>query len=286
MSEESDRRPHTGPGRTAKSRRAGHAESILEDRLGDLEYPIRSEEIPAEYGNEPIDFPNETESFGSVFDRFAGEQYDSPAEVREAVYGEITGEAGDHHEANPERESSTSTRRSRCRSARAGATRSKGPGRSAASDDPASSLDCESRTDLRQRRLSSHMDYESSLDRAMDDVPDIGGDEQRLQIPDAQMQKDGAFTRFTNLDEIADVLSREDEHLHRFVQREMGTAGNSRTDVGGTTGRSPSQTSTRRSTPTSTNTSSVRSVGCPTPVSFARTERRCFAVTPVVRSDR
>ncbi|NGM67884.1 translation initiation factor IF-2 subunit beta [Natronolimnobius sp. AArcel1] len=69
------------------------------------------------------------------------------------------------------------------------------------------------------------MDYESSLDRAMEDVPDIGGDEQRLQIPDAKAQKDGAFTRFRNLGEIADVLSREDEHLHRFVQREMGTSG-------------------------------------------------------------
>ncbi|WP_121741315.1 translation initiation factor IF-2 subunit beta [Natronorubrum halophilum] len=69
------------------------------------------------------------------------------------------------------------------------------------------------------------MDYESSLNRAMEEVPDIGGDEQRLQIPDAQIQKDGAFTRFTNLGEIADVLSREDEHLHRFIQREMGTSG-------------------------------------------------------------
>ncbi|AHG00061.1 translation initiation factor IF-2 [Halostagnicola larsenii XH-48] len=69
------------------------------------------------------------------------------------------------------------------------------------------------------------MDYESSLDRAMENVPDIGGDEERLQIPDAQPQKDGAFTRFTNLGDIADVLSRETEHLHRFVQRELGTSG-------------------------------------------------------------
>ncbi|MCU4742824.1 translation initiation factor IF-2 subunit beta [Halobacteria archaeon AArc-m2/3/4] len=69
------------------------------------------------------------------------------------------------------------------------------------------------------------MDYESSLDRAMENVPDIGGDEQRLQIPDPQAQKDGAFTRFTNLGEIADVLSRGDEHVHRFIQRELGTSG-------------------------------------------------------------
>ncbi|MFP9193961.1 translation initiation factor IF-2 subunit beta [Natronosalvus vescus] len=69
------------------------------------------------------------------------------------------------------------------------------------------------------------MDYESSLERAMENVPDIGGDDERLQIPDAQAQKDGAFTRFTNLGEIADVLSRETAHLHRFVQRELGTNG-------------------------------------------------------------
>lgn len=90
-----------------KAERADHTESILEDverHLGELEYPTTSEEIAAEYGNEPIDMPNETESLGSVFDRLAGEQYDSPEEVREAVYGEITGEAGSPNEANAERD--------------------------------------------------------------------------------------------------------------------------------------------------------------------------------------
>ncbi|ELY67546.1 DUF5789 family protein [Natrinema versiforme] len=90
-----------------KAERADHTESILEDverHLGEMEYPITSEEIAAEYGNEPIDMPNETESLGSVFDRLAGEQYDSPEEVREAVYGEITGEAGSPNEANAERD--------------------------------------------------------------------------------------------------------------------------------------------------------------------------------------
>lgn len=90
-----------------KSRRADETESILDDverHLGELEYPVTSEEIAAEYGNEAIDMPNETESLGSVFDRLAGEQYDNPEEVREAVYGEITGEAGSPNEANPERD--------------------------------------------------------------------------------------------------------------------------------------------------------------------------------------
>ena len=69
------------------------------------------------------------------------------------------------------------------------------------------------------------MDYDASLDRAMEKVPDIGGSDERLDIPEAQPQKDGAFTRFTNMGDIADVLGREAEHLHRFVQRELGTSG-------------------------------------------------------------
>ncbi|QFU81376.1 DUF5789 family protein [Natronorubrum aibiense] len=90
-----------------KSQRAETTESVLEDverHLGDLEYPVTSEELATEYGSEAIDLPNETESLGSVFDRLAGEQFDSAEEVREAVYGEITGQAGSPNEANPERE--------------------------------------------------------------------------------------------------------------------------------------------------------------------------------------
>lgn len=69
------------------------------------------------------------------------------------------------------------------------------------------------------------MDYEASLDRALDAVPDIKSGGERLTIPDATAQKDGAFTRFTNLGDIADTLNREPEHLHRFIQRELGTSG-------------------------------------------------------------
>ncbi|RZV11131.1 hypothetical protein BDK88_2367 [Natrinema hispanicum] len=87
--------------------RADHTESIfanVERDLGNLEYPVTSEELATEYATEPIDIPNETESLGSVFDRLAGEQYDSPAAVREAAYGELTGEAGSPNEANLERD--------------------------------------------------------------------------------------------------------------------------------------------------------------------------------------
>lgn len=69
------------------------------------------------------------------------------------------------------------------------------------------------------------MDYEASLDRAMENVPDIATSDDRLDLPEPAAQRDGAFTRLTNLGEIADDLSREDDHLHRFIQRELGTSG-------------------------------------------------------------
>jgi translation initiation factor 2 subunit 2 len=69
------------------------------------------------------------------------------------------------------------------------------------------------------------MDYQASLDRAIDALPDLGGDDERLRVPDPTAQKDGAFTRLTNLSAIADALSRDPEHVHSNIQRELGTAG-------------------------------------------------------------
>ena len=81
------------------------------------------------------------------------------------------------------------------------------------------------------------MDYEASLGRAMDELPErsTGGD--RLTVPDAQAQPDGAFTRLTNLDSIADTLSRDPEHVHSFIQRALGTAGKLEEGVGRYNGR-------------------------------------------------
>ncbi len=69
------------------------------------------------------------------------------------------------------------------------------------------------------------MEYEARLDRAIDVMPDIAGSDERLVVPDAQAQKDGAFTRLTNLSAVADALSRDPEHLHSIIQRELGTNG-------------------------------------------------------------
>lgn len=69
------------------------------------------------------------------------------------------------------------------------------------------------------------MDYESSLDRAYESLPERTASQKRLRIPDADVQPDGAFTRLTNLKAVADALSRDPEHIHRFVQGEFGTSG-------------------------------------------------------------
>ncbi|WP_255148957.1 translation initiation factor IF-2 subunit beta [Halorarius halobius] len=70
------------------------------------------------------------------------------------------------------------------------------------------------------------MEYDDLLARAYDDLPDRPGDGgRRLQVPDPEGETDGAFTRLTNLGAIADALSRDPDHLHSTIQRELGTNG-------------------------------------------------------------
>jgi len=69
------------------------------------------------------------------------------------------------------------------------------------------------------------MDYTESLNRALDELPERRNEESRLSIPDPVGETDGAFTRLTNIGEIADALGRPAEHVHRNVQGELGTNG-------------------------------------------------------------
>jgi translation initiation factor 2 subunit 2 len=69
------------------------------------------------------------------------------------------------------------------------------------------------------------MDYTETLDRALEAVPERNEAESRLQIPAPEGETDGAFTRLTNIAQIADAVGRPVDHLHRNVQRELGTNG-------------------------------------------------------------
>ena len=90
-----------------KAERADTTESILADveqHLGELEYPVTGEELSQEYALGEMDLPNESESLGSALDRLVNEEFASADEAREAIYGEITGDAGNRDEANAERD--------------------------------------------------------------------------------------------------------------------------------------------------------------------------------------
>jgi hypothetical protein len=100
----------TDPQDAARERqreRAEHVEHILasvDPKLDEHAYPTSKEELAAQYGNAPMDLPNETESFGDVIDRLTQERFDTPAELREALLNELTGEAGPPAEANDQRD--------------------------------------------------------------------------------------------------------------------------------------------------------------------------------------
>jgi len=70
------------------------------------------------------------------------------------------------------------------------------------------------------------MNYDAALDRAVDALLgerlDAG---ERLSVPDPEGQTDGAFTRLTNLEASSTALSRDPEHIHSTIQRDLGTNG-------------------------------------------------------------
>jgi len=93
--------------RERQRERTESVESMLGEAgelLGEYKYPATSEELAAEYGDQPLDLANETESLGSVFDRLVDERFESADEAREAVYGELTGEAAGPEEYNDQRD--------------------------------------------------------------------------------------------------------------------------------------------------------------------------------------
>lgn len=92
--------------RERQHERASVAEDIYErvdGFLGERKYPVSSEELAVEYAEEYDDLPNETEALGDALDRLTDERFDTEEEAREAVLGELTGEAGGMGEANEER---------------------------------------------------------------------------------------------------------------------------------------------------------------------------------------
>jgi translation initiation factor 2 subunit 2 len=68
-------------------------------------------------------------------------------------------------------------------------------------------------------------DYLANLDRALKQLPEIKGSGERFVVPEPKLLTEGKTTVLENFATIADKLNREQEHLFKFLLRELGTAG-------------------------------------------------------------
>jgi len=69
------------------------------------------------------------------------------------------------------------------------------------------------------------MDYDEMLDQAVEETPDIEGTSERFEVPDPDIRQEGNMTVFENFQAVCDRLSRDEEHVMKFLQNELGTSG-------------------------------------------------------------
>ncbi|WP_136716012.1 translation initiation factor IF-2 subunit beta [Halorientalis salina] len=69
------------------------------------------------------------------------------------------------------------------------------------------------------------MDYEDQLDRAMEHTPEIEGSTDRFDVPDPEVRQEGNVTVYENFQSTTKRLDREDDHVMKFLQSELGTSG-------------------------------------------------------------
>jgi translation initiation factor 2 subunit 2 len=68
------------------------------------------------------------------------------------------------------------------------------------------------------------MDYDDMLDRGIDQTPDIDADSARFEVPDPDVRQEGHATVFENFQTVCDNFGRDEEHLLKFLQDELGTS--------------------------------------------------------------
>ncbi|CAI50248.1 translation initiation factor aIF-2 beta subunit [Natronomonas pharaonis DSM 2160] len=70
------------------------------------------------------------------------------------------------------------------------------------------------------------MGYEEQLDRALEETPDIEGTAARFSVPDPDVRQEGNATVYENFQPTIDRLDREESHVMKFLQNELGTSAN------------------------------------------------------------
>ena len=69
------------------------------------------------------------------------------------------------------------------------------------------------------------MDYDEMLERGMAEAPDIEGESDRFDVSEPDVRQEGNVTVFENFQGIRDELDRDEAHLMKFLQDELGTSG-------------------------------------------------------------
>jgi translation initiation factor 2 subunit 2 len=66
--------------------------------------------------------------------------------------------------------------------------------------------------------------YDDHLERAIDETPEIKGSSDRFDVPDADVRQEGNVTVYENFQDTLDRLGREEDHVLKFLQDELGTS--------------------------------------------------------------
>ena len=69
------------------------------------------------------------------------------------------------------------------------------------------------------------MDYDEMLDRGLEETPEIQGDSERFDVTDPDVRQEGNVSVFENFQTVCSDLGREDDHVMKFLQDELGTSG-------------------------------------------------------------
>ncbi|WP_276301637.1 translation initiation factor IF-2 subunit beta [Halorussus lipolyticus] len=66
--------------------------------------------------------------------------------------------------------------------------------------------------------------YDDHLERAMDEAPEIQGNGDRFDVPEADVRQEGNVTVYENFQDTLDRLGRDEDHVLKFLQDELGTS--------------------------------------------------------------
>ncbi|MBW3020658.1 translation initiation factor IF-2 subunit beta [Candidatus Woesearchaeota archaeon] len=69
------------------------------------------------------------------------------------------------------------------------------------------------------------MNYEDMLNTALENMPEVVHERERFEIPKIRGRLEGNKTVLTNLNEIADILSRPIDHIFKFLLKELAAPG-------------------------------------------------------------